>query len=77
MSKNSKGRTRPDPVRVLEDGSIGDDYGILYDGDSLIELSDAARARLAELHNANADLHWEGSAGRKGAWDILREEGLM
>lgn len=65
---------RNDKVRVLEEGGIGDDFGILYDADAIEDLSPAAAWRLAELHNADPSLQWEGdrTSGRLGAQDILR-----
>lgn len=61
-------------------GSIVDERGgILYEPDSIKDLSLVAKIRLAQLHSIYPDLQWEGSIAeqRKGAWDFLIEEGLM
>ena len=58
---------------VSDEGGIVSDDGVLYDVESLIGLSAAARTRLAELHTADPDLEWEGPAG---AWEMLKKEGL-
>lgn len=71
MRKNGTRRNRA--YYVSQEGGIVSDDGVLYDPDSLDGLSDAARTRLAALHNADPDLAWEGPAG---AWEMLRQEGL-
>lgn len=66
---------------VVKNGSIvGQTSGdLLYERHSIEGLSSAAKKRLAELHSQDDSLEWEGDSatGRKGAWDILIEEGLM
>ena len=65
---------------VVEDGAIVDKLGgLLYDADTIADLSPAARQRLAEIHSLDVDLEWEGSLAENiwGAWDILIAEGLM
>jgi hypothetical protein len=67
-----------DQLHVTSAGSIVDQHGgVLYDADSISDLSDAAKQRLAELHLLDPDLEWEGCAGRLGAGDYLLREGLL
>jgi len=62
----------------VEDGAIVNERGgVLYESDSIRDLSDAARVRLALLHTQHPDLSWEGDGVAEGAWDILIREGLM
>ena len=67
-----------DQLHVTPAGSIVDQHGgVLYDADSISDLSDAAKQRLAELHMLDPDLEWEGCDGRLGAGDYLLREGLL
>jgi hypothetical protein len=67
-----------DVYQVSAGGSIVDRHGaVLYEADSIRDLSPAAKQRLAELHTAHPELEWEGCGDQIGASDILRQEGLL
>ena len=67
-----------DHLQVTPAGSIVDQQGgVLYDADSISDLSAAAKQRLAELHTLYPGLEWEGQAGQLGADDYLLREGLL